>query len=322
MNDFATPDLLRPPCALTGLAERSFRFGPHLQMILATHSGTEDCLVLPASQEPVLLWVAAGGAIACTGPGEGSTHRIELQQGDICLGSAPQAIGLSPSACDAVPLKTMRIHIGLPLLACAVREIHRKPVAGFALRDAAGRPDDTLASLLEVLYSVLKRPVPPCAHFVEGIAQALVAHLVMRHACTGPGPTMLHGLPPYKLQRALRTMRDTLDEPFDLEGLARQAELSVYHFSRSFKLATGLSPSRYFVQLRIEEAKRLLCDTAAPVIHVALVLGYRSPSHFAQVFKELTGVTPTAYRAGAARHRRWPHAQDAGGVSPYRGAAL
>ncbi|WP_338759022.1 helix-turn-helix transcriptional regulator [Massilia sp. METH4] len=322
MNDFAASDLLRPPGTVARPADRAFRFGPHLHVVLATYSGVEEDVALAARQEPVLLWIASGGATASLGLVEDPSRRLDLQQGDIWLAGTPRAIRLSLSSCDAPPLKTMCIHVGLPMLAGAAREIHRKPLAGFALRDAAGRPDDTLSSLLEVLYTALKRPVRPCAHFVEGIAQAVVAHLVRRYPGTGRDPAMVQGLPPHKLQRALRTMRGTLEEPFNLEQLARQAELSVFHFSRSFKAATGLSPSRYFVQLRIEEAKRLLCETADPVIDVALLLGYRSPSHFAQVFKELTGVSPTAYRAGAMGHHRWPTGHGARDLSRYDGAFL
>jgi AraC family transcriptional regulator len=316
MNDFAAIEVLRQHDTPEQPPERAFRFGPHLRCALATFAGRNDCLALPALPEPVLLWIASGAATAELGPADGTGRSILLRQGDICLGATPQAIRLRPLADDEPRLKTLCVHIGLPMLAQAVQSIHRKPLADMALRDAAGRPDDTLASLLDLLYTMLKRPTP-CAQFVQGVAQALVAHLVHRHA--GIGPAALPGLPPHKLRRSLCTMRAALDEPFNLEHLAQQAELSVCHFSRSFKLATGLSPSRYFVQLRIEEAKRLLCETAHPVIDVALALGYRSPSHFAQVFRKLTGVSPTAYRAGAARP--WPNAPGSRHVSPDSGAA-
>jgi AraC family transcriptional regulator len=78
-------------------------------------------------------------------------------------------------------------------------------------------------------------------------------------------------------------------------------DLSVFHFSRVFKQATGMAPSRYVARLPVEEARRLLCETERPVIDIGMELGYQSPSHFTQVFRQLTGVTPSTYR-GSSRN--------------------
>ncbi|GGY92659.1 helix-turn-helix domain-containing protein [Pseudoduganella plicata] len=320
MNDFAAIDVLCRPSAGEP-AERSFQFGPHLALALATCSGRPSGILVPAQQEPLLLWIASGSAVATIGAADGARRSMVLRQGDILLNPAPQPVQLSALSDDGgPPLKTLRMHIGLPMLSCAVQQIHRKPLTGFVLRDAAGRPDDTVNNLLDLLHTVLKRPARPCVYFLEGVAQALVAHLVRRYAGSGPEPAVLQGLPPHKLARSLRAMREALDEPFNLKHLATQAGLSIYHFSRCFKLATGLSPSRYFMQLRIEEAKRLLCETAEPVVNVALALGYRSPSHFAQVFREQTGVSPSVYRTGAAVRSYWTTMHGVRGFNPSDGA--
>jgi AraC family transcriptional regulator len=44
------------------------------------------------------------------------------------------------------------------------------------------------------------------------------------------------------------------------------------------------------------EARRLLRETDASIIRIALDLGYSSPSHFAQVFRRQVGVSPRDYR--------------------------
>ena len=89
-----------------------------------------------------------------------------------------------------------------------------------------------------------------------------------------------------------------------MEALARQAGLSAFHFSRVFKEATGMSPSRYFVHLRMQKAHRLLSDTGYSIIDIALELGYRSPSHFSSVFRQVSGTTPSVYRHRALNGRR------------------
>jgi AraC family transcriptional regulator len=91
-------------------------------------------------------------------------------------------------------------------------------------------------------------------------------------------------------------MREQLAQPFDLASMADLAELSEFHFSRVFKQSTGLSPSHYFIRLRMEEARRLLSETDDAIIDIALAVGYNSPSHFAAVFRKHAGVPPSTYR--------------------------
>jgi AraC family transcriptional regulator len=94
----------------------------------------------------------------------------------------------------------------------------------------------------------------------------------------------------------IEAMDAQLAYEFCLAQLARAAELSEYHFSRMFKRATGLSPSQYFIGLRMARARRLLIETQRSVIDIGLEVGYSSPSHFSQVFRREVGVTPSAYR--------------------------
>jgi len=48
--------------------------------------------------------------------------------------------------------------------------------------------------------------------------------------------------------------------------------------------------------LRINRARQLLRETKKSVIEVALDVGYTNPSHFAQIFRRETGLTPSEYR--------------------------
>lgn len=72
--------------------------------------------------------------------------------------------------------------------------------------------------------------------------------------------------------------------------------MSPYHFSRMFKLSTGLPPHQYVMRQRIERAKALLTNTDLPVGVVAQEVGFASPSHFAQQFRRLVGTAPRFFR--------------------------
>jgi AraC family transcriptional regulator len=91
-------------------------------------------------------------------------------------------------------------------------------------------------------------------------------------------------------------MAEHVAEEFNLDRLAAQAGLSKFYFNRLFKTAMGVSPSRHQINLRMDEARRLLRETKRSVVEIALDVGYANPSHFAQLFRRETGLAPSDYR--------------------------
>jgi AraC family transcriptional regulator len=75
---------------------------------------------------------------------------------------------------------------------------------------------------------------------------------------------------------------------------------SPFHFSRSFKQATGVGPQRYVIQRRVERAKRLLRQTRQPIALIAQEAGFADQSHLTQIFHREMGVTPGRFRAALA----------------------
>jgi AraC family transcriptional regulator of arabinose operon len=92
-------------------------------------------------------------------------------------------------------------------------------------------------------------------------------------------------------------MQIHLDEPLRLEDFAREAGLSVSHFSELFRAQTGQSPMAYFIHLRVRLACRLLDLSAKPIKVVAIETGYKDPYYFSRVFKKAMGISPEKYRA-------------------------
>ncbi|MEY4508632.1 MAG: hypothetical protein RLZZ450_754 [Pseudomonadota bacterium] len=98
------------------------------------------------------------------------------------------------------------------------------------------------------------------------------------------------------LRRVSAHVEAHLHESIGLEALAQEANLSVYHFARAFKLAVGMPPHRYVMEQRVLRAKGLLHGTDRSVAEIAQEVGFADQSHFARHFGRLFGVTPTAYR--------------------------
>ncbi|WP_435924680.1 helix-turn-helix transcriptional regulator [Paenibacillus sp. DYY-L-2] len=81
-----------------------------------------------------------------------------------------------------------------------------------------------------------------------------------------------------------------------LKEIAGALYVSQHYLSHLFKKDLGDSPVNYLINRRIEEAKRLLSETGAPVHEVAARVGYGNDKYFSMLFKKMTGTSPSAFR--------------------------
>ncbi|MGO1536997.1 MAG: GlxA family transcriptional regulator [Yaniella sp.] len=87
-----------------------------------------------------------------------------------------------------------------------------------------------------------------------------------------------------------------LEEPLTIEALGEQVQMSPRNFSRRFREYAGVSPAKWILARRLDEARRLLETTELPISEVAEACGFASPVTFRQNFVTAYGTTPTAYR--------------------------
>jgi AraC family transcriptional regulator len=136
---------------------------------------------------------------------------------------------------------------------------------------------------------------------VESLANVLAVHLI-RHI-TGPRrlKASVDGvLPRHKVRRVIEYIMENLEGNPTLEGMAAVVHLSLYHFSRQFKAATGFAPHQFVIARRIERAQHLLrTNGELGLAEVALRSGFASQGHFCLHFKRIAGVTPRRFRENA-----------------------
>jgi transcriptional regulator GlxA family with amidase domain len=99
-----------------------------------------------------------------------------------------------------------------------------------------------------------------------------------------------------RLNRVMEYIHSNLARDVRIESIARAAALSAFHFARAFKRTTGMTPHRYLVHARIERAKELMRETRKGLAEIAVEAGFVDQSHMTNVFRRLTGATPTAFR--------------------------
>ena len=87
-----------------------------------------------------------------------------------------------------------------------------------------------------------------------------------------------------------------LEDDLSLDEMAESVGLSTAHFTRMFRKSTGESPHKFVLRQRLERAKAMLRAPDARVLDVAVACGFKTQQHFAQVFRDLLGVSPTEYR--------------------------
>jgi RpiB/LacA/LacB family sugar-phosphate isomerase len=104
------------------------------------------------------------------------------------------------------------------------------------------------------------------------------------------------GIPPRRLARVVEYIRNHLDQPLAVSVLSRLAEMSQSHFSKLFKLSTGLAPHQFVLQERINRSKELLRQGNAKIVEVALGVGFENQAHFTTVFGNLVGMTPRQFQ--------------------------
>jgi AraC family transcriptional regulator len=135
----------------------------------------------------------------------------------------------------------------------------------------------------------------------ESLANLLAVHLIRNASAPRPSARRTDGgLPRGRLRAVVEYVEEHLDAGLTLEQIAAVAHLSVYHFARQFKAATGLPPHQYVIARRVERARQLLqAGTDLSLAEVAACAGFSDQSQFSHHFKRLVGVTPGQFRMPA-----------------------
>src|SRR6266849_8819621 len=108
---------------------------------------------------------------------------------------------------------------------------------------------------------------------------------------------------PSDLLGALRRARDLTDrdfaQPLTLDAMAEAANLSKFHFARSFVAVYGETPRAYLTRRRIERAKDLLRAANLTVTEICFQVGFESLGSFSSRFRDLVSMSPTEYRSAS-----------------------
>ncbi|MEV0621969.1 AraC family transcriptional regulator [Nonomuraea sp. NPDC050404] len=253
------------------------------------HSREAEYLPLPAVSDLHLVLCVAGSADVRMDTGAKPVRRRWVP-GHLELMVPGRATSFSYRS--ATGWSTVQVHIPAPAVRRVTGALGGRPTDFEALSAGLGAGDPVVEQLL--------RSLPGAGDvgdlYAESAAAFLATHLLSRG-----GDERLPGPEHAAVRAGVAIMRERLAEPLTLAVIAAEVHLSVYHFVRVFREATGQTPHRYLTRLRIEEARRLLSATPLSIEQIARRCGFASPGALSSAFLRQTGVRPSAYRQNQVR---------------------
>jgi AraC-like DNA-binding protein len=102
---------------------------------------------------------------------------------------------------------------------------------------------------------------------------------------------------PLSVAEARNFIRLHAAEQLTLHRIAEHVHVSAHYLCRIFKRSTGMTLTEFLARVRVENAKKLLCNRRLRITNVAESAGFYSISQFNRVFRRYTKKSPTAFRA-------------------------
>ena len=163
-----------------------------------------------------------------------------------------------------------------------------------------GHDDEVIRHIGASLLNALRRPAEANQLFIDHMMLAFTAHVaeayggLQRIAEPARG-----GLASWQAKRACEKLESDLGGKLPLAQIAAGFGLSVSHFSRAFRISTGLPPHQWLLRQRVEAAKQLMTVRDLPLSEIAISAGFANQSHFTRVFSAAVGISPAAWRREA-----------------------
>jgi len=136
-----------------------------------------------------------------------------------------------------------------------------------------------------------KSQVTAAAEMLRDFGDALPtygSHAVL-HSDTGV-------LAPWQIRKVKEFINASLPATIRMPDCASQVRLSASYFSCAFKATFGMTVRDYIRHRRIELAQQLMLSSEAPQSHIAVACGFCDQAHYCRVFRDVTGLTPRAWR--------------------------
>lgn len=142
-------------------------------------------------------------------------------------------------------------------------------------------------------FSELNKDLSP-AHAMQ--THSFLQLLLSRFIADEPRHGLQNSPQHQRLAETVSYILENLDQPLSVNDLATRIYIHPDYFSRLFQEFTGVRPSIFILNKRIERAQLLLSTTNDAIKTVADATGFANVTYFNRLFKQVTHKTPSAYR--------------------------
>jgi AraC family transcriptional regulator, L-rhamnose operon regulatory protein RhaS len=149
------------------------------------------------------------------------------------------------------------------------------------------------------MFAEFRQPRDLSVALARAAFHRLIATIVRQEIDVPAQPVKVISPP---ISKAVAWIDKHLGEIARVEDIARAVGIRSRQFHDRFRREIGMTPNSYLMQRRVRRAKQLLRQGSESVLNIALELGFSSSQYFAMAFKQLSGLTPIAYRRLAGRH--------------------
>src|SRR5450432_2517655 len=165
------------------------------------------------------------------------------------------------------------------------------------LRASRKFAEPRLSGMVAAVHAEMIAGFPSGRLFLDSVEQAMAVTLVNGHAVRHrPVQIYRGGLGSARLRRIKELVHAKMEDDLSLDEMAQSVGLSTAHFARMFRKSTGATPHQFVLRQKLERAKAMLRTPDARILDVAVACGFKTQQHFAQVFRDICGISPTGYR--------------------------
>ncbi|MGY3230351.1 AraC-like DNA-binding protein [Luteibacter sp. HA06] len=180
------------------------------------------------------------------------------------------------------------------LLSLVLRVSDKRLIGSHLAPSGCNRTDESsLQARLAALASRLGAEGPNgsvVGGYVARAARVLEQHLRRRRSADDSV------LSAKQLRIAMLLLGSNLDRTLHTPEVATACGISEGHLRRAFKTCTGLSPSKWRQEKRLQLCRTKLVETDEPMVDIARQAGFVVQSHFSRVFTRATGTSPSEWR--------------------------
>jgi len=195
------------------------------------------------------------------------------------------------------PFHSLHFYVPRSALDGIAEQLGAPRIGELACPLGVGHDDAIIRHISASLLEALRRRDETNQLFIDHAMLAFTAHVAQTYGGLRRIAELARGgLASWQVKRACERFDSDLGGKLSLQQVAAEFGLSVSHFSRAFRISTGLPPHQWLLRQRVKAAKQLMSVRDLPLSEIAISAGFANQSHFTKVFSAQVGVSPAAWR--------------------------